>query len=461
MLVLCVWLMGLIILLSLCVLQSPRMLLTPQFGFIGCFIPQAVSLFFYLPMWDTDISVKTVILTLSGVTIFFVASLFFNKMFNGSKRYSLKFSSISPREYNSQKEIVIEKWKLIIFLGLQLLAMFFTIQYYTKNVPGATLIEKIAQYNSINKFTADDVYIVLPKWISYAKHMCEVSGYMFGYILVHSIVFKYRQNRTLLFLNIIVSILIMSLSGGRSSMVCCIISLVIESYIVWGKSNNWRKKLKMNAFLKALAIACTIFATFPFLASLLGRKVTSFSDHMVQYTAGPYKNLDIYVSRGKFGSDFSDWQTFYSIIQSLGRNFGISQWIHKQDLPFQHVNGYNMGNVYTAFHAFLHDGGYPAFVFFLILEALLMQWFYKKAMNTRSRYSINLNEIFYAFIYSKIIMSFFYDWFYSTTIFSIGTVRMLIAWWILRGYLTGIRFKETVKVRKISFKRATPGYWRA
>lgn len=461
MLVLCVWLIGLIILLSLCVLQSPHMLLTPQFGFIGCFIPQAISLFFYLPMWNTDISVKTVILTLSGVTIFFVASLFFNKIFNGSKKYNLHFSAISPKEYNAQKEIVIEKWKLIVFLVIQLFVLFLTIQYYMENIPGATLIEKIAKFNSINKFAPDDVFIVLPKWISHIKHMCEVSSYIFSYILVHSIVLKYKQYKTLLFLNIVVSILNMGLSGGRAPMVCYIISIIIESYIIWGKSHSWEKKLKVKDFLKAIIIGCIILAIFPHLATLLGRTSTSsFINQMAEYVSGPYKNLDIYVSRGKFGSVFSEWQTFYGIIQSLGKNFGISQWIHKQDLPFQHVNGYNMGNVYTAFHAFLHDGGYPAFVFFLILEALLMQWFYKKAINMRSRYSINLNEIFYAFIYSKIIMSFFYDWFYSLT-FTIATARMLIVWWILREYLIGIRFKKTVKVRKVSYRRATFGCWKA
>ena len=50
----------------MCYILSQNVLLTPQFGLIACFIPQAIYALFYVKVWDLDFSTETMCVLFGG-----------------------------------------------------------------------------------------------------------------------------------------------------------------------------------------------------------------------------------------------------------------------------------------------------------------------------------------------------------------------------------------------------------
>ena len=61
-----IWILWLIVLLMLCFMQSRRVLLTPQLGLVGCFLPQALLSIYYVDRWDMNFAPKTMIVLMGG-----------------------------------------------------------------------------------------------------------------------------------------------------------------------------------------------------------------------------------------------------------------------------------------------------------------------------------------------------------------------------------------------------------
>ena len=75
MLKLILWIIWLIFLSLMCYILSHRVLLTPQFGLIACFIPQAIYALFYVKAWDLDFSFETICVLFGGTAFFAFISI--------------------------------------------------------------------------------------------------------------------------------------------------------------------------------------------------------------------------------------------------------------------------------------------------------------------------------------------------------------------------------------------------
>lgn len=436
MIALIIWIFWLISLLSLCMFLSKRVLLTPQFGFIGCFIPQAVYAIFYVKAWDLDFSSNTILVLFGGTLLFLVVSIMLQGFNSSSRKASRSSKQIAEIV---KKKININRWKLIVLVVFQITVIVLYASYIMQNVSGLTLIEKISVLNSTNKFGGVEATIKFPLILNLMYSFSTSSAYLLVYILLHGIIFKYKQHRMLLISSIMLSVLTYMLRGDRFPTIALLVATLVQAYFIFGRARNWENVLNYKFILRCILLAVVAISVFPIFGEFLGRNNNlSLGNYMAVYLSAQLKNLDIYIRRGTFGCDISNWQTLYSLINFIGRRFGISQWIYDFDQPFISLNGYNLGNVYTAFYWYLHDGGYVGVIIFIILFAVTSYFFFQRAAFGRQKQEINLNVILYSYLYYGIVFSFFSNRYFSALV-SFDLVKMVLSWVLLRCFFTRIK----------------------
>lgn len=437
-----IWSYWLIFLVLICFVSSRRMLLTPQSVFICGFIPQVLFSFYFIKKWRIELSSETLLVLVVGTGLFVGASILFQHIF---EKYDFSFSHIdaNSREENRKSGdiqcIEVEKWKLFLFLVFQVVSFVLFIAYLQVNVLGRTIFNKITTYNLVNKLgNIRDAYI-LPRWISWPRTICSVSSYVTGYMLVHSKVLKYKNHTVLLVINVMAGVANSIVTGGRMEAIGVIVALLIQAYIIWGTANGWQKEIRIKSLIKILIAGVILLALFQVWASIMGRKTDiPFIDYLGIYISAPLKNLDTFVRTGHFGSEFGNWVTLMPLITYLGRRLNIPALVNQKDLPFQTIGSYKLGNVYTCFYCYLHDGGYLALIGFSIIGALLAQIFWKKAVSQRKN-GIDLSVIMYSYVLYTIALSFFTDRIF-TSVISTTMLRTVICWWLLKWFFTKISF---------------------
>ena len=89
--------------------------------------------------------------------------------------------------------------------------------------------------------------------------------------------------------------------------------------------------------------------------------------YLAFYCGAEIKNLDIFLNSTKTKPAIWGEQTFVNLVKAIGRFFisGFDQYYLIN--PYQSVNGYYLGNVYTTFKAYIHDFGYIGMIILIII----------------------------------------------------------------------------------------------
>lgn len=431
-----IWLLWLLFLLCLCVAQSRRILLTPQFGFIACFIPQAVFLFFFVDKWNVELSDETMVAIIGSVTIFFIVSMFYVWFY---MRTHDKNALRQRRAAVMDEPIYLSNTLLAVLFFLNVVEIILWLYYVSKLAPGGTFIEKFAYIAHAGKFGNVEDKVRFPFFLTQLKAFFDASGYMMAYFLLHSIILKYKGNRTLLLLNIACWFTNMFFSGNRGPFVIFFFMAIVQGYFIYGKSKGWNFHIRFKTVFMVFGLGTLIFCAFYWTLSWFGRDFNqSMVDYLGIYLAAPLKNFDTFVREGKYGSDFVHSETFRVFINSLGHILGKPEWQMNNELPFRHINGYNLGNVYTVFYCYLHDFGYAGLYGLISLMAVISQTIYLKVVYGKKQNKISIRLILYSYIFQGLLLSFFSDRFY-TSLFSTSTFKFLMSWWLLRWIFTRVK----------------------
>ncbi len=431
------WLACLIGLLLLCVLQSRRVLLTPQFGFVASFIPQAALLLYFIDAWDVDLCDETMWVLLSGVTTFFVVSLLCSWFYK--KIHCINESHL--RRYDSAfcEPIDVKKNSLILFFVFQIVVILLMLYNLYLLLPGGSLIERIVFRGHSMKYDAFGDRVNVPALLNQCFIACQQSGYIFVYLLAHSFILKYKRNRLWLWLNLAACGFNMLLTGNRGPFLSLFIAAIVQGYFIWGKATGWEKGIRIKTLFRVLGIGLLLLGALYWTMSWFGRKTDyDIVGYIGEYLAAPLKNLDTFIREGEIGHHFEYSRTFRNILNDLGVVFNREEWKYTPVNPTRYVNGDCLGNVYTAFYCYLYDGGYLGCILLTALVAFVSQNVFLKAAYGRKQPQISLVIIVYAYMFQEIAFAFFYDFFCSVT-FSVGMVKNLFMWWLLREVLTKVK----------------------
>lgn len=438
----------LLLILWFCLLMSKRILIAPAFCFTISFIFSTGYALFSLDYIQLDMSFSTFLVLASGVLLFALAC-FEIQFLSASKSTQSTFKNnyLSSTGTIDEPQLIITPLVLVSYIFIALWVIYGYRSFYTRTTGLSSFTAAMYTYRHATMFTSQKVEYV-SNYLLFARRFCVASGYIFSYVLFHSIVNKYKINKPLVIINIILAIFLNTLSGSRGPAITYIMTMVMQFYLIYGNKKQWIKVIKFKHVFIGVGIFLAVVFTFQLTGNLLGRSSTkTLADYLAVYVSAPIKNLDTFLCDGKFGSKIENNQTFVYVVNYIGKLFGVSSWTHTTDQPFQYnMYGYGLGNVYTTFYAFLYDAGVFGLVFYTVLMAVICQISFMKAIKIHksSKAKVRISILVYSYIVPYLLMSFFSNKFYEN-IFNQLFWLYLFIWCISSSFLFRIKIKTRFK----------------
>lgn len=420
------------ILILLFILNN-KILLRPEILYVAGFIPASFLALFYVKKWNLNLANQTLGVLIGGAALFGITSIFTYMLLSLKKPRAYKIYSVS----DDFKVPYVEKWKLVFFILFQILVLLWIIRALLRVGNTSQLSQAIYYYRYTTTFT--DETIQLPTLLVYSRVFCIAAGYVWVYLLILGILNKNRKNFLLLIINLVFCCIINMMFGSRTGIIQLFFAAMIQYYMILGKRSGWKNKFEIKNVVYVLILVLAMIASFQMLGGMIGRSsTTDFNDYIAKYLSAEIKNLDIYIRKHNFGSRIEENQTFIYAINYLSGKFGKPLWRHQLDLPFLHINGFNLGNVYTAYYAYLYDFGYIGVVFCTMLMSAISQILFYKAAYKKEKI-ISIYIILYSYIAFAVLFSFFSNKFYEM-VFNMNFIRFIVFWWITKIFLFDVQF---------------------
>lgn len=413
-------------LILLCRRVSNRIILTPEFVFIGCFIPQFVLALFYVKKWDLALCLDTVLVYVLGGFLFVAFSLLFRGLM---RNY---YEGIDNKA--DAPVLVIKKWKLVFTALFQIVAVFLMIRAL-KSVTGQTSIsEAIAYYNIASK----EAGLVMSGLAAKMNLFAYMSGFIWMYYIICGMVQKNKTNMILLLINLALSVVNNMLTGSRGGVLQNVLFGVFLYYFLWSKTYGW-KSISLRVMLTFIALAIVMIMGFQLSLQWVGRttSVEKMSDYLAMYFSAEMKNLDINIRSGMMSfRKIGHFVTLRNLIVLIEKIPGINiSNGYKSVSAYHTINGYELGNVSTVFNSFIGDMHYAGLIVYEAITALVGQVFLVESIKQRdNHFTLDLRMVIYIYILCKLAFSFFSGWFFND-IFSGGFLWTIIIWFALRFFL--------------------------
>ncbi len=442
-----IYLLGtlLIILLIICYFLEEKDVISPAFIFIFGFSFQSLWAIFYSKAWELKLHLNTFFVILFGSLIFFCAS-------QALKKYMRQKSKKNKKEYKINL-IKIDIWKqlltIIFVLAVSIIYLVYVFKGANMQFEGISSIPKaIAQYDQLLKFSNIFNTVKAPSIVENLRLVSTAIGYWFIYVLINNYLINKKVDILALII-IIISALNTTLTGSRGSIIMMIISSGVFFIIL--KNRQSRNKFELNYKTMALIaiIGIIMLTSFVPLAKALGRNINiKTTDYLAIYIGAEVKNLDIFLQKKDkiIKNNILGSQTFYSAIQTIGSKTKLIRNYkpYKLDLPFNKINGYNLGNVYTTFYPFIYDFGYLGLILLTLIMAIISQYIYEKVRLFKNNNQPSLYVLVYGTIFSCLLFSFFSNKFYENVI-SMYFVKTLIVWYICNYFYCKLEIKKRGK----------------
>lgn len=397
-------------------LYSSYYIVSPEILFTGGFLLQAFFCIFYVDQWAIDLNFKTLVTVAGGCILFFVIEC----TFCNKKIHSIKIKG-------KDKKIEARRTILFVFLAIQIIATIGYIKFMNDNMTGASIAEKIYAYRQA---TADyGKNIPIPKYLSLCRLFSSAAGYVISYIYICNIcVYKklHQACSGLMLAVMVMSCVLEGILGARGGILNFIIAIVIEYALVEGKMHS----NKLRLIKKIILCAVIVMTLMPVFGKIMGRPIIeNVFYEMAVYVGAPLKNLDIFLAENA-NLNKIHYSTFSSALADLTKILSIKQDSTSYVFPghWNFINGYNLGNVYTAFANYWYDFGIVGFFFYTVVEAMIIGRLFSHAIDKRKLIGTKehlMSTVLYAYFATTILFSFFGNRFYEQ-FFSLYTIKFIV-----------------------------------
>lgn len=416
-------------------LHEFKYLLSPSFAFIVGFVLQVFFCFFYTEEWSINLSGTTVGIILLGCFTFFITSWMLEhsrvRFVVGKKRWQNEYEQYDQEVLPFE----IEKWKLILFIVMQLLTLAGYILFMNSNMVGGNLAAKIYYYRSQ---TADfGKVIAIPRYLSFFRLISSAIGYCLVYVLAYNIVNKYREHNLLVFVNLVLSLLLEGILGARGGMFNFIIAFFGAYFLLGYKYDKINISFKL--LVRIIIISIAIIGLLPIIGNALGRpSIKGAAYDTAMYFSGSLINLDTFV-KNTTNIKYPHISVFSGLLNDLS---GIisEDFIASQKLParWNYVNGNSLGNVYTTLSNYWYDMGWFGVILYSVLPAVIMYFIAKIALRTAYKKNrLSVSTIIYSYFIPCILFSFFSNRFFAQ-LCSIFFLKLLIAIFVVKIFVENV-----------------------
>ncbi|WP_308557600.1 O-antigen polymerase [uncultured Lactobacillus sp.] len=432
-------LISLVILFIFSYIGTDKQLAAPSSLFCLSFIGAAFFALLNQEKWSLILDHRTYWIIVLSVFEFVLFSIIIWRIFKYFSNNQLLTYEYGENE--ALKDINNLNGKLILLIIIQLIIIYL-ISIELKRVTGLSNIFQAMSYynfNANNNLTMD---LSMPRSINLISNFSIGTGLYAEFIIAKNIAVGRKLNYFLVlvaFLGLVTSMIY----GSRGGAIIASLSFIIYLLIELGRKSGW-KPINSSIYIKILVGIVTILILLQGTSYLFQRKGTESNlfEYISIYIGAEIKNLDIFIRNGLYPVKGSIWgeQTFYSLIPVLAKIKGITVNKYFLNIPFQMVNGYNLGNVYTTFYSWLYDFGYKGVPVLTAIMAVTSSVAYCFAIkNKEKNYFGSISVIFYGYIGSLVGLSFFSNKFYEGITTSL--IYYLLTWYILNLFFN-IKFKN-------------------
>lgn len=362
--------------------------------------------------WNYEMGGETFSVILGGVVVFCVASFVVRRRSTGDLIESGQTDS-------SRWVLPASKALNIAFLLIEIVVLIWSLQLICSTYPSDSIPGSVARYNSVIKFT-DEGSDIFQFPLSQLRSVTGMLGYVFAYYVAQSIVVKKSSTFYWDIAGLIIACFIQIMSANRTTAVGFMFCFAIAYFILKRQMNKRLPVVNLKTAMIVLTVCCVFIISFQGIAQVLqGRSASSDPlTYISAYIGAQIPNLDSYITSGSASSNTEIWgyMTFRNSIRWIGTQFGISDFIYQYDLPFNSINGYSTGNVYTTFYSFIYDFGYFGMVVLIAVMAIVSQLVYSKCIKFNSGIFSSAWIVVYSIIAYALILSFFSNKFYENVI---------------------------------------------
>ena len=435
-------LLGLIFLMYISFTFNNKEVTAPAFLFTGSFLFATMWAVIYSGKWELGLHLNTFLVILGGVTCFVCTSTLVHFVI---KKSTLQMHRVTFSEENV-KVIPVRQELLFGIICYEVLSILFITRSLIKVVGGSwsQLSTTIFIYRNATLTTQP---FVLPTIVNVLITLNITLGYWFGYILIRNFYATKKVNKHMVGI-VALAVISQSITGSRTYAVNTMIAIIF--YILhFSMMLSTKKRADFKVILRVVLFGMIILILFRTFGMFLGRQSStevSTLDYLAKYCGAEIKNLDIFLQGTRMTGPIFGSQTFYSIITQHLSFFGLSTK-YVIDLPFQTINGFNLGNVYTTFYPYIYDFGYIGVPIMVSIMALSSQIVYELSARETLNQAPNIFTIMYGYMISSLMMSFFSNKFYENIV-NVTFLRVVIMSCILSYILNQFMKSSSHKLER-------------
>lgn len=406
--------------------MNDKEILAPSVIFSASFLLSCLWALMYQNKWDLNLHMNTFFVILGGVLEFSLIAYGVSTYFN-NKRTIQYYDDLK----SATNPVTVSDLKIVLVILIEIVAIFYTIHEVKIIAPADSLSASIYSYRS----RAIDPIASLslpssPKSLGWLRSITEAAGYFFAYLLARNVVL-YKKVSLKYLVIILLSICSDLLLGSRTGSFTLMICFLVYMYSFYKQKNHWKSDGNIKAILIYGAVFLVIMLIFQSLATLLGRSVNQMSkiDYLALYVGAEIKNLDIFLQSGSFPihTGYFGGQTFIALNKVYAHIVGNPNLKLTLDIPYQHINGYSLGNVYTTFYSYIYDFGYIGVPVLTGLMAFLSQYFFERVKLIGNTLKVSIFLLIYSKIVANLALSFFSNKFYEE-LFTTSFLKLIIFW---------------------------------
>lgn len=362
--------------------------------------------------WDAYISEKTFLIIVLGLTVYVVVSYL-----------SSRFSGVGIRRIRSKNAyrsvdnpIDNNKTITVIVCLFSFIVVFMTFRDVRSIAASIGNFSTFGQMTGLfrNASVNGVLEIGLSRSTRYGSLMLAALAYIYLYIDIQMAVLKVKHKKMWWFLHIIPIIAYMAnalITGSRNPILQIFIAAITLYFILHNKFYKKNQGFRLKFAIKMAILGCLVLFLFSTIRGIVGRTSDLDAwDYIAKYTGAPIKLLDMYISSPKEYSRGNLWgqETFVNVWRFIGQRTGDSYMSSLvMNKEWRNINGFPLGNVYTAFREYYADFGIVGVVILTAVHSFIFSNFYMRL--NKEKHKIVAGEMdFGILIYAYLAQSLFY-----------------------------------------------------
>lgn len=356
--------------------------------------------------WDVYISAETLSIFCAGLMIYLIVGIVTRGL---AKPFRIKKEcQYTNGNFHEVLEVSSVITVIVILLNIYVVLEMFKAVRTTALVAGAfsSVGEMIG--NSRNAVVYGETSLKLTSTVRYLYHFQYATSYIYLYIEMLRIAKKKKEKALTVishWLPIILFFLTTFIRGERMACLEIVTAGIFLFYYFFREQHGGNVKGFQGKFaVRVAGIVIIVLIAFSQIRGFVGRTNTyDLVDYIAQYAGAPIKLFDMFIQNPP-SKNTSIWgaETFVNVWKYIGHKTGdatLNGLIMNKE--FRSVNGFGLGNVYTAFREYMNDFGFIGLLVLTTIHSFFFTYYYTciKKVNRHSFTSrIDFSVLLYAFL---------------------------------------------------------------